>query len=253
MPSGGLLSPTRISSYWVVVLGEEKPGVVLRPKSGIGMMGALPLRSLRRAVGVRCGRDSLAAARFADPDSAQKLVKIHSSLCAEMANQMAPLWAPRRDQAISQLDSVVAIDRVSMVGLFYSPDGHSRVLMASTYSNPNMLRLRGGEDTAGGAGGFDIDSMLAAAKSPEAIAELKKLMEDPDAMAEAKAMMDDPEFRQQMRDALAKGGGEADKLDELRKAVGGDGEVKGHASDARPVAWRIARHFEVCVPHIRRV
>ena len=59
-PSGGLLSPTRISSYWVVVLGEEKPGVVLRPKSGIGMMGALRCAS---AVGVRCGRDSLAAAR----------------------------------------------------------------------------------------------------------------------------------------------------------------------------------------------
>lgn len=79
--------------------------------------------------------------------------------------------------------------------------------------------LRGGAD-GGSGGGFDIDSMLELAKSPEAAEELRRLTEDPEAMREARELMDDPDFRRQVMEALAAGGGA--KFEQIRDTLSGE-------------------------------
>ena len=79
----------------------------------------------------------------------------------------------------------------------------------------SFLLLRGG--------GLDLEAMLAAAKDPEALAELQELMQNPEALAEVRELMDDPQFRAQVQDALAAGGGSG--LQELQDSLAANKEA----------------------------
>ena len=75
------------------------------------------------------------------------------------------------------------------------------VLSAAVVGAAPTMRLRGGS-----TGKLSLETMISAANDPEAIAELKALMQDPEALAEARQLMDDPEFRAQVQEALSEGG-----------------------------------------------
>ena len=86
-----------------------------------------------------------------------------------------------------------------VVALLSRPGLATGTSRSAVLAHDGLLHLRGG--------GLDLESMLAAAKDPEALAELQELMNDPEALAEVRELMDDPAFRAQVQDALAAGGG----------------------------------------------
>jgi len=100
------------------------------------------------------------------------------------------------------------------------------------YASSTLFHLRGGA--------LDVKDMLAAAKDPEAMAEMQAMMSDPAALAEMREMMDDPEFRAQVMDALAAGGEGLSELKDILDTTGSSlkeglqalGPGLGHALDA---------------------
>ena len=100
------------------------------------------------------------------------------------------------------------------------------VLSAAVVGAAPTMRLRGGS-----TGKLSLETMISAANDPEAIAELKALMQDPEALAEARQLMDDPEFRAQVQEALSEGG--ADGLQRLQSQLGSSGDDNDLSSGLR--------------------